>query len=575
METGKIRMALSQTNFAVGDLQGNRNKIIEHIKQAGALQCDVVAFPELCLTGYPPEDLLYRQQFISDQITVFNEICQHVSESVCVLGMVDSKDQQLYNTAAIIENKKHKASYYKINLPNYSVFDEQRYFTSGNTPMVLDISGLKIGLSVCEDIWIPNNVCEVERFAGHADMLLNISASPYYTDKPKERFKLLQSLAQRTQATVVYVNLVGGQDELVFDGQSIVMDKSGKPITTGAAFEEDFIVFDLESETDKTYQKSGPNHFKNPFQTVQTIKLDHEPKQAKIPLRDRSKPAKLKTKKEIYLALCLGLQDYVHKNGFEKVTLGLSGGIDSALVSTIAVDALGQQNVKAVSMPSQYSSQASIEDAKKLAENLGVQLFTFSIKSIFDEYFEHLAETFSGLPSDITEENLQARIRGNILMALSNKFGWLVLATGNKSEISVGYCTIYGDMAGGFSPLKDVFKTMVYTLCHERNKKAGFDLIPNEIIKKPPSAELKPDQTDQDRLPPYDTLDKILDLYITEDKSQKEIIKQGFDSDTVRDVIRLVDTNEYKRRQAAQGTKITSRAFGKDRRLPISNQYFS
>lgn len=572
-----IRICLAQINTTVGDLEGNRDKILSFIQEAEKADCQLVAFPELAITGYPPEDLLYRSQFVIDQKKILHQIAEKIGAMVCVIGYVEHENGRLYNAAAVIQNGKIVTTYKKSALPNYSVFDEERYFDEGRQPLVLNTNVGKIGISICEDIWIKDTVPECEAFCGGAELLLNISASPYHTEKGRERAELLPERASTTRAFVAYCNLVGGQDELVFDGRSQIVGPAGNLIAGGKPFEEDLIICDLDLATvdsfraEQDYQDRAKDFHSNlEACLVADINLAPFPGTSTEKREDWKSIGRAE---EVYKALCLGLHDYIAKNGFKKVTLGLSGGIDSALVAALATDALGKENVVTVSMPSRYSSSGSIDDAKKLAANLGIHFMVLPIEQAFKAYLEILAEPFAGLEPDVTEENIQARIRGNLLMALSNKFGWLVLATGNKSEVSVGYATLYGDMAGGFAPLKDVSKQMVYQLCRYRNEKAGFDLIPREIIEKPPSAELRPDQKDEDSLPPYDILDQILELYVEMEKSVAEIVERGFDEETVRFVARLVDVSEYKRRQAAPGIKITPRAFGKDRRMPITNKY--
>ncbi len=578
MNKEKIRIGVVQMNPTVGDLSGNKNIIIENLQKCKSLECDVAVFPELAVTGYPPEDLLHRAAFIQDQLDVLRDIIAHTQDIVCITGVVDRYQRNLYNAAAVLQHKSIKAIYHKIHLPNYSVFDEERYFKAGDKPLILDIDGIKIGVSICEDIWISKSVIEYQAFCGEAEVMLNISASPYYREKFNQRLALIRSKAVKTCSEVIYLNLIGGQDELVFDGRSLVVDCTGHVRTTGRAFQQDLMVLDVDVEKIRDRRRSSSEFFpagKNfsaPFAGVETVKIETT-KNNPHAAPDLQPPQDLPEEEEIYGALILGLRDYVRKNGFSKVTFGLSGGIDSALVAALATDALGPENVFAVSMPSQYSSTGSVTDAEKLSENLGIKMYTYPIKDIFVKYTETLQKTFKDCPADVTEENIQARIRGNLLMALSNKFHWLVLATGNKSEVSVGYCTLYGDTAGGFAPLKDVYKTMVYRLSEYKNQKAGADVIPRAIIEKAPSAELRPDQTDQDSLPPYDVLDAILYAYIEKQKSMQEIIDSGQDLETVRKIIRLVDVNEYKRRQAAPGVKITGLAFGKDRRLPITNKY--
>ncbi len=573
-----LRIALAQINATVGDLPGNRDKIIEKTEKAVSLGCDVVAFPELSISGYPPEDLLLRKQFIVDQQRIVNEITSQVEDIVCVLGFADLKQNQLYNSAAVLQNKTMQMVYHKIRLPNYSVFDEERYFTAGKSPLVVSLDGIRIGLSICEDIWVNDSVTESEAFCGGAEVLLNISASPYHTHKVQERLELMTIRAVKTRSFVAYCNLVGGQDELVFDGNSLIFGPDGQLLAAGKAFNEDFIIQDIdvtpvrEWRAEKEFVKSA-SAFSCPFQKIENVQLTDYKVIVQSALRSVDLPAALSPEEEIYKALLLGLRDYVHKNGFTKVTFGLSGGIDSALVATLAADALGNKNVIGVTMPSRYSSSGSVDDSVKLAQNLEIELLTLPIEKPFHAYLELLSLPFTQTKPGVAEENLQARIRGNLLMALSNKFGWMVLPTGNKSEVSVGYATIYGDMAGGFAPLKDVQKMMVYALCEYRNNEAGFDLIPRAILEKAPSAELRPDQKDEDSLPPYPVLDQILEYYVEHEMSVREISEKGFDEKIVNEVARLVDLNEYKRRQAAPGTKITPRAFGKDRRMPITNLY--
>jgi len=573
-----LRIALAQINTTVGDLSGNRDKIVEKMKRAVSLGCDLVAFPELSICGYPPEDLLLRKQFVLDQKRVLHEIAARVEDIVCVLGFTDLSDNKLYNSAVVLQNKTVQTVYHKIQLPNYSVFDEERYFTAGTRPVVVSLNGVKIGLSICEDIWIQDSVTESEAFCGGAEVLLNISASPYHTHKVQERQELMKNRAVKTQSFVAYCNLVGGQDELVFDGNSLIVSPDGQVVAAGKAFDEDFITCDIDVSHVRQWRKEkefvkSASVFSCPFEKIENVSLADSEKSVKSVLRLADIPTGMAKEEEIYKALLLGLRDYVHKNGFTKVTLGLSGGVDSALVATLAADALGNRNVIGVTMPSRYSSSGSVDDSVKLAQNLQIELLTLAIEKPFQAYLDLLAASFAGTKPGIAEENLQARIRGNLLMALSNKFGWMVLPTGNKSEVSVGYATIYGDMAGGFAPLKDVQKMMVYALCEYRNNEAGFDLIPRAILEKAPSAELRPDQKDEDSLPPYPVLDQILEYYVEQEMSVHEISEKGFDEKVVQKVARLVDLNEYKRRQAAPGTKITPRAFGKDRRMPITNLY--
>ena len=573
-----MRIALAQINTTVGDLQGNRDKILNGLHQAADLKCDLLAFPELCVTGYPPEDLLLRNQFIRDQKKVLNDIAASVKNITCIVGYVDKVKGKLYNSAALLHSGQIVSTYHKTNLPNYSVFDEERYFKKGKAPLIVTINGIKTGISICEDIWVSDSVVETQALCGQAEILLNISASPYYLGKPKEREALMLSKAKRFKSFIAYLNLIGGQDELVFDGNSIIFSPEGELLARGKSFEEDFIVLDIKPNNIKELRQNSQeyqndvNTFDKPVGRLKTFNIEtvhiKKPSLVSSPVKPFEIP-----EAKVYKALVLGLRDYVFKNGFSKVTFGLSGGVDSALVAAIAADALGKENVIAVSMPSQFSSQGSKDDAKKLADNFGIEYLTLPIKDVFKVYEKLLEPTFKDRPFDITEENLQARIRGNLLMALSNKFGYIVLATGNKSEVSVGYSTLYGDSVGGFAPLKDVLKMMVYKLCEYRNSIAGYDIIPNEILEKAPSAELRPDQKDQDSLPEYDILDQILEYYVEHEMGVTEIVEKGFDQQTVKKVAQLVDVNEYKRRQAAPGVKITPRAFGKDRRMPITNKY--
>ncbi len=575
-----IRIALAQLNVTVGDLAGNEQKIEDSIQQAKQFQADLIAFPELAITGYPPEDLLLRPQFIRNNLECLERIVPTTQNITAVIGFAHPDQDNLFNAAAIVANGQLVDVYHKIHLPNYGVFDEKRYFEPGERPLILEWNDIKIGISICEDIWIQNSVIETQALSTGAEIILNISSSPYHSGKVEERENLLKTLAVNNRVPVCYVNLIGGQDELVFDGNSLIVSEQGEILIRGKQFEEDLILLDLDVTDlqnirgrDKSYQRRRLA-FDPPFK----IELIDLPDQPHVPFDQKAKlhvapTPKLDPITEIYQALVLGTRDYVRKNGFQKVVLGLSGGIDSALTAAIAVDALGKENVIGVSMPSIFSSQGSLDDAAQLASNLGIQNLIIPIQDTFEAYLKMLKKTFEELPSDITEENIQARIRGNIIMALSNKFGWLALSTGNKSEISVGYCTLYGDMAGGFAVIKDVPKTLVYQLAKKLNETRGREIIPHNTMIKPPSAELKPDQKDEDSLPPYDILDPILAEYVEKDATIEQIVALGFDEAIVRKVIRLVDQSEYKRRQGAPGVKITPRAFGKDRRMPITNRY--
>ncbi len=561
----KIRIALAQINPTVGDLSGNKEKILDYIKRAESAGSDIVLFPELALCGYPPEDLLLKRHFIENNIKVLRSISKETSNIIAVVGFVDSDGKgNIYNAAAVLYNRKVMGVYHKIKLPNYGVFDEKRYFIPGKRNYVFDIGDMCFGVSICEDIWDEDGVY-ISQVNGGADVLFNISASPYHAGKKNLRKKILRKRVRQTNAWICYLNLVGGQDELVFDGGSFAFNRDGKIVASGNHFEEDLICFDIDT---KSFALNKKKHLVN--KDLVRIPLHKNKKKRKC---SKHIAKSLNHIEEIYKALVLGTRDYVQKNKFKKVVIGLSGGVDSALSAVIASDALGEGNVIGVSMPSQYSSKETQVDTKRLTDNLGIRLIVIPIQTIYEKYLDILSREFEGLGFDVTEENLQARIRSNILMAFSNKFSWLVLTTGNKSENSVGYCTLYGDMAGGFSIIKDVSKTNVYKLSNYRNAVESSDLIPSSIIRRAPSAELREGQKDQDTLPPYDVLDKILKDYIEEDRSFEEIVLRNGKASIVRDVIAMVDRNEYKRRQSPPGVKITPKAFGRDRRLPITNKY--
>ena len=565
-----LRVAGAQLNLVVGDLEGNHDRIARAMAWAEDQQADVLLLPELAVTGYPPEDLLIRPAFVQANLDVLGRLAALAGDVVSVVGFADrvgavvdpledAAVRCVANAAALLYRGAIRGVYHKVLLPNYGVFDEDRYFVPGREPArIWDVGGVPVGVSICEDIWIPDGPPTHQALAG-ARVLLNINASPYHTNKAEERAALLAGQAVRSGVPVVYVNLVGGQDELVFEGDSMVFDASGDLLYRAVEFAEDRFVVDT------------------PLAAV------HTPGRAVVPVRPdplverpaRPAPAsgaRLEPEEsEIYQALVTGLRDYVQKNGFTEIVIGLSGGIDSALSAAVAADALGPEAVWGVAMPTRFSSEGSVLDAKDLAERLGIRFDVIPIDDVFSEYLTSLDPAFSGTEFGVAEENLQARIRGAIVMALSNKFGHMVVTTGNKSEVAVGYATLYGDMVGGYSVLKDVFKTLVYRLAEWRNSEA--EVIPRSIIDKPPSAELRPDQKDSDSLPPYDLLDQILARYVEEDRSVEEIIGDGYDADLVRKVAGLVDHNEYKRRQAAPGVRITRKAFGKDRRLPITNRY--
>ena len=572
-----MRVGIAQINSTVGDLSGNTRKIMESIDQAKSLGVDLLTFPELAITGYPPEDLLLKPQFIKQNRESLDKIIEHSSGVAVVLGFVDS-DGDIYNAAAVLYNKKLVGVYHKFYLPNYGVFDENRYFQAGVGCPVFIIYGIGMGITICEDMWYEAGPAIVQVYAG-ARVLINISASPYHAGKGLSRERMLATRASDSMAIVIHNNLVGGQDELVFDGNSLIINEKGEVIARGKQFEEDFLVVDLDVESVFRSQLHDPRRRKEtPWvreKLGQATKIEvssEYPAIARPPLPPRQVD-RLDEPAEIYQALVLGTRDYVRKNGFEKVVIGLSGGVDSSLVATIAADALGAENVIGVSMPSRYSSPGSVSDAEALARNLGIEFKVIPIEKAFGSYLETLAEPFKDAHPDSTEENIQARIRGNILFALSNKFGWLVLACSNKSETATGYTTLYGDMAGGFIPLKDVPKTTVYKLAQYRNRQAGKEVILPAILTKAPSAELRPDQKDTDTLPPYEVLDPILKAYVEDDVTIDQIIAMGFARDTVIKAARLVDRSEYKRRQTAPGIKITPRDFGRDRRLPITNRF--
>ena len=568
---------MAQVNSTVGDLGGNTRKIVEFIDRARSLGVDLLTFPELAITGYPPEDLLLKPQFIRQNKESLDKIVEHSSDLAVVVGFVDS-DADIYNAAAVLYNKRLVGIYRKFYLPNYGVFDENRYFQAGKECPVFVICGIPVGITVCEDIWYETGPATVQASAG-ARLLVNISASPYYAGKGFSRERMLSTRAADNVAIVAYNNLVGGQDELVFDGNSVIFNEQGEPVARGKQFEEDLVVADLDMESvfrsqlhDPRRRKETPWVKKEMGRVTRIEVSDESPVAAKPPLASRQ-VGTLSEIAEIYQALVLGVRDYVRKNGFEKVVIGLSGGVDSSLVAVIATDALGPENVVGVSMPSRYSSPGSKSDAEALAGNLGIEFKVIPIEKAFGSYLETLAEPFKDAQPDITEENIQARIRGNILFALSNKFGWLVLACSNKSETATGYATLYGDMAAGFIPVKDVPKTTVYKLAQYKNHQGGKEVIPHSVLTKAPSAELRPDQKDTDTLPPYEVLDPVLKAYVEDDLAIDQIMAMGFDRDTIVKVARLVDRSEYKRRQAAPGIKITPRDFGRDRRLPITNRF--
>ncbi len=554
----KLRVAIAQINCTVGDLEGNAAKIKEYAEMADKAGADIVSFPELALTGYPPEDLLVKPKFIQDNLSELKKLVKYIGNIAAVVGFVDRQGKEIFNAAAIIYKGKIRGVYRKVHLPNYGVFDEKRYFSSGCRPLIFKYGDAVLGVGICEDIWHFDGPLKCQAVSG-AKLIININASPYYAGKIQKRQEVIRRQARENGVVIVYTNLVGGQDELVFDGQSMIVDKTGRVVAMAEAFKEDLLITDIIIPLTKIKSKK--------YLSVISEKLPFKNK-ITLPVKN-ARP--LEEVQETYQALTLGLKDYVLKNGFRKVVIGLSGGIDSALVATIAADALGKENVIGVFMPSLYSSRESDEDSRQLADNLKLKLLHIPIEEIRKVYLKELQPHFAGLESNIAEENLQARIRGNIVMALSNKFGWLVLTTGNKSEMSTGYATLYGDMAGGFAVIKDVPKTLVYKLVKYRNSLNA--VIPERIITKEPTAELKPDQKDSDTLPVYQTLDPILKAYIEEDSDLDMIVSLGFSKDMVVRVANMVDKSEYKRRQSPPGIKITPKAFGRDRRMPITNKY--
>ncbi len=532
-----MKIALAQVDTTVGDLEGNLAVHTAWASRATEAGADVAVFPELSITGYPPEDLVLRPSFVRDNLEALEALAADTAGGCAlIVGFADRTDRGIHNAAALVGDGRVVARYHKVKLPNYGVFDERRTFTPGEASCPVRLAGSELGLTVCEDAWMPGPPFDdyAER---RTPVIVNINGSPFHRGKSAERIEICRDRALETGSWIVYVNAVGGQDELVFDGGSIVVRPDGTLAHRAAMFEEDLLLVDIEGELSSAADR----------------------------------PEWPPDVEQVYRALVLGLRDYVRKNGFGEMVLGLSGGIDSALVATIAVDALGPETVHALAMPSRYSSAESLEDATEVARRLGVRLDVLGIDDIFSSYLGRLQEPFAGTEPGTAEENLQARIRGTLLMALSNRFGSLVLATGNKSEYAVGYATLYGDMAGGFAPIKDVPKTLVYELARWRNADDGP--IPQRVIDKPPSAELRPDQRDTDSLPPYEELDPILGAYVEDDRSTEEIVALGHDPTTVDRVIAMVDGAEYKRRQAAPGIKITPKAFGRDRRLPITNRY--
>ncbi len=568
----RLRIALAQMNPVVGDLAGNAERIIAALEVAEEAGADLAVFPELAITGYPPEDLLLKPGFVADNLTVLSKVATATARCAAVVGFVDEQ-LDLYNAAAVCAAGEVRGVYHKRELPNYAVFDEQRYFAPGHgADQLFVVGGVRVGVTVCEDAWNPSGPIAAQA-AGGAELIVNINASPYYVDRLTERERMLATRAADASCGLVYLNCVGGQDELVFDGGSLVYDASGRLVASLPQFSEELTIMDIDVRPVFRKRLLDPRgHQRAPALPV--IELSARPRTASdAPRLPAPKAARLSTEAEVYQALVTGTRDYVTKNGFDQVVIGLSGGIDSSLVAVVAADALGPGHVHGVSMPSRYSSAGSSSDAAALAANLGIDYRTVPIEPAHTAFLAMLAPNFEGLAPGLTEENLQSRIRGVVLMALSNKLGWLVLTTGNKSEVAVGYSTLYGDTAGGFAVIKDVSKTMVYRLCAWRNQQGPTPVIPVDVLTKPPSAELRPDQRDDQSLPPYDVLDPVLLAYIENDLTASELIEAGFDEELVRRVVRLVDLAEYKRRQTPPGVRVTSKAFGRDRRMPITNRY--
>ena len=587
------RIAMVQMNSVVGDVEGNARAMSQWVRQARQNGADIAVFPELAMTGYPPEDLVLRPSFLKDTKHALERLAKDCRGITAVVGYVEegglirSRDatpfivpsgtRHVFNAAAVIHDRRIVTTCRKTFLPNYGVFDESRYFSSGEKTVVCQVRGVWFGVNICEDVWYADGPTRDQVTVGLAQIILNVNASPYHVGKARTREHVLAQRARENGVVVSYTNMVGGQDEIVFDGNSVIVDPTGTVIARAKAFAEDLLVADLpcvDPRESRVAVRTKPSTQRYSVKRVKLSSVERRKPKKPAPVK---RPDRLSDLEEMYLALVTGVRDYVKKNRFQRVLIAISGGIDSALTTVIAADALGPDVVMGVFMPSPFTSRASRVDAKALTKALDVQLLTIPITTLWKQYVRTLSSTFGSGPTDVTEENVQARIRGTLMMALSNKFGHLVLTTGNKSEMSVGYATLYGDMAGGFAVLKDVSKTFIYALARYRNRKAvrddGSPVIPQRIIDRAPSAELKPDQTDQETLPPYDVLDPILAAYVEEDRSLAEMVHMGFPVQTVKHVVAMVDGSEYKRRQAPIGIKITQRALGKDRRMPITNRY--
>ena len=582
----RLRIALAQVDPTVGDVRGNGRLVREWLGRAAEAGAQLVLFPELVLTGYPPEDLLLKPHFLRAAQEELEAIAAEVSGVTAVIGFAERSGGGLHNAAAVVADCEPRGVYRKMLLPNYGVFDERRYFEPGDAPLLIECDGVRVGLTICEDIWFPGPPASSEALAG-ASLILNLSASPYQRGRPAERERMVAGRARETGAAFALCNAVGGQDELVFDGHSVVVHHSGETLARAAQFSEELLVCELELPERGSGAEAGTERRPGPVEATVIASLDCPEPTGTSPAPRLAEPLEPE-EAEVHEALKLGLRDYVGKNGFRHVVFGLSGGIDSALVALIATDALGPECVRCVIMPSPHSSSETQDDARRIAANLGIEAIELPIEGAMEAYDELLNPTFGADGTDPTApgsaalkdpgadlagENLQARIRGNLVMALSNRFGWLVLTTGNKSELSVGYATLYGDMAGGFAVLKDVPKTLVYRLVSWRNEVADREPIPASVIERAPSAELRPDQLDEDSLPPYEVLDRILEDYVERDRGRDEIVAEGIDPELVDEVIRMVDRAEYKRRQSPPGIKISPKAFGRDRRLPITNRF--
>jgi NAD+ synthase (glutamine-hydrolysing) len=575
-----LRVALAQIDPIVGDIQGNARKVAEHTAAAREQGAALVVFPELTLSGYPPEDLLLKTSFLDQVGEALEELADQTRGIVALVGFPE-RAEDVYNAAAVLADGEVAAVYRKMYLPNYGVFDEQRYFQSGSEAGIFELNGIPIGMSICEDIWEPGPPAMTEALAG-AQVIVNLSASPYRAGYGHDRERMLVQRAVDNLTAVVFVNTVGGQDELVFDGHSLAIDQDGRVLARCPQFEDCMTLCTIDPREVAAARLRDTRHRANVRRQRRVSQIAEPPAVHLASVEVAGVDTHtvggrvadlLDPDAEVYAALRTGLRDYVEKNRFERVVLALSGGIDSALTALVAVDALGPDRVTCVSMPSPFSSEGTRADARTIAENLGAEFIEITIEDAMRAYDAMLADAFAGREPDVAEENVQARIRGNVVMALSNKFGWLVLTTGNKSELSVGYATLYGDMAGGFGVLKDVFKGTVYRLVRWRNEQAGRELVPASVLERPPSAELRAEQRDQDTLPEYHVLDAILAGYVEEDLDAVELVRRGLPREDVERVIRMVDRAEYKRRQAPPGIKISTKAFGRDRRLPITNRY--